>query len=47
MRKGDWENLTDAESLKLNFTKEEIGEVVWNLSLDKSLGPDGFPLLFF
>jgi len=39
----DW----SSRDIELPFNKEEIREVVFGLGVEKSPGPDGFPILFF
>lgn len=42
-----WDFAFDLSHLKIDFLEEEVKHVVWELGLDKALGPNGFPLIFF
>lgn len=47
MTGGAWDLCTELTGLEWEFTEEEVREIVWGLSADKSLGPDGFFRIFW
>lgn len=42
-----WPGKFDLATTTIKFSKKEIRKAIWGLNSDKSLGPDGFPILFY
>lgn len=42
-----WPGKFNLATTTIKFSKKEIRKAIWGLNSDKSLGPDGFPILFY